>query len=193
MNIDLLPGFLLWILLALAVWHDIRSRRIPNKLVLPGALVGIILHSLLPGGAGFFNSPFGGLGVSASVAGFGIGMAMLLPMYLLRAMGAGDVKLMAMVGAFLGPEDVIGATLSSLVAGGLLALAVALWNRKLMQVLMNTHLMVVHSVIRALSGTGVTIDAPALPTGKLAYAIAITVGTAAYVYIAHTQGWSLLS
>ena len=90
-------------LLAAALWHDLRTRRIPNRLVLWGTVGGVVLNSMLPAGAGLFQQPFGGLGLLQSLAGAAAGLALLLPMYLLRALGAGDVKLMAMCGAFLGP------------------------------------------------------------------------------------------
>ncbi|MEG0884092.1 MAG: prepilin peptidase, partial [Janthinobacterium sp.] len=95
-----LPALLLCILLTGAVWHDMRSRRIPNGLVFGGALAALLLHAVLTPGAG-------GLGLPAALGGLALGLALLLPMYMLRALGAGDVKLMAMVGAFIGPQQVL--------------------------------------------------------------------------------------
>jgi len=112
---------LLLSLLVIAAWHDIRSRRIPNVLVFPGAVAGVLLNTLLP-------QQMGGLGIFDSLAGLGLGFVLLLPPYLLRAMGAGDVKLMAMTGAFLGANGVAGAFMYVLLAGGLLALAMA-WRQ----------------------------------------------------------------
>ncbi len=105
-------------LLLAATWFDVRSHRIPNKLVFWGALAGVLLHVALPEGRGFISSLPGGLGFLDALAGLGIGLAVFLPVYLLRAMGAGDVKLMAMVGAFLGPEQIWGAMLGVALAGG---------------------------------------------------------------------------
>jgi prepilin peptidase CpaA len=117
---SLIIGLLLS-LLFVAAWHDIRSRRIPNTLVLPGAIAGLLLNAMLP-------HEMGGLGIFDSLAGLGLGLVLLLPPYLLRAMGAGDVKLMAMTGAFLGVKGVVGAFMYILLAGGLLALAMA-WRQ----------------------------------------------------------------
>lgn len=185
----LLPGALLCALLAGAVWHDVKSRKIPNRLVFSGALAGLALHGLLPAGAGFITPPLGGLGVLSSLAGLGIGLATLLPMYALGAMGAGDVKLMAMVGAFLGPQGVIISALLSMVAGGLLAITVSMWNGNLVQVLTNTYQLLIGSLMHTLSGAGVRIDAPAVATGKLPYAIAIAAGTLIYIVLVITKAW----
>ncbi len=171
------------LLLAGAVWHDVRSRRIPNKLVLAGMLAGLALHTLLPTGAGFFSPDPGGLGLLGSLAGLGLGFGLLLPAWLLRAMGAGDVKLMAMVGAFLGAEGALAAVLLTMVAGGVMAIAAALWSGALTQVLANVRFMLTHSMIKAMSGSGVSLEAPAVATGRLPYAVAIATGTLAQILL----------
>ena len=56
-------------LLAAALWHDLRTRRIPNLLVLWGTLAGLILNSFVPSGAGLFDAAFGGLGLLQALAG----------------------------------------------------------------------------------------------------------------------------
>lgn len=188
-----LPGFTLCVLLALAVWHDVRTRRIPNRIVLLGALAGLALNTVLPAGAGLFDEPAGALGFHSALGGICVGLATLLPLYAIGAMGAGDVKLMAMVGAFLGPDAVIGAALLSLIAGGLLALAVAIWTGTLAGVLRNAYDLVLHAIFRAFAGTGVRIDKPATPTGSLAYAIAIMSGTGLNIFLTRTHAWSILS
>jgi prepilin peptidase CpaA len=189
----LMPALLLCALLAAAVWHDVKSRKIPNRLVFSGALAGLALHSLLPVGNGFINAPLGGLGFLASLQGLGIGLAILLPMYMLHAMGAGDVKLMAMVGAFLGPDAIIGTALLSMVAGGILAIIVALWNGKLRTALANSYYLTLHAFVSSLAGAGARMEAPATPSGKLAYAIAIAAGTLMYIFFVKTKVWSLIS
>lgn len=185
------PTLLLCALLGLAVWHDVRSRRIPNRLVFPGALAGLALHAALPSGSGLYTEPFGGLGLLTSLAGLALGLALLLPMYMLRAMGAGDVKLMAMSGAFLGPQAIFGAVLSSLMAGGLLALLVALWQGTLFNMLGNCYQLVRYSLFRALAGEGLQVDAPATPSAELPYAIAIAGGTLTYLFFTHMPVWDL--
>lgn len=101
---------LLLALLAAAVITDIRHRRIPNRLVVIGLIVGLAGHGLMDGWGGLAVASLGALA----------GLACLLPFYVSGGMGAGDVKLMAMCGAFLGPFHVVTAALATLVVGGLL-------------------------------------------------------------------------
>jgi prepilin peptidase CpaA len=174
----LLPLLLLCALLAAAVWHDLRARRIPNAVVLPGALLAIVLHALLPAGAGLFSSPMGGLGVLSALGGFALGLAFLLPLYALRLMGAGDVKMLAMVGAFVGAGQILTVTVATLLAGGVLALAVAAWERRLRSLVGNT----VHTALHAtLSGVHGAIPVPTAASGRLPYAVAIATGSLACV------------
>jgi prepilin peptidase CpaA len=188
----LLPIVLLACLLAWAVASDVRSRRIPNKLVVLGLLAGLTLQAAVTPGAGLFSEPFGALGLLKASAGMVLGLVLLLPMYALGAMGAGDVKLMAMLGAFLGPLDILGAGLSSVLAGGLLALLVALFQGSLRKVTGNVKVMVLGSVLRGMSGGSARIDAPLAATGQLPYAVAIAAGTVSYLLLTRYFGWSLL-
>jgi len=184
-----LPLLLLLGLLAAAVWHDVKARRIPNTLVLPGALAGLALQGLLPAGAGLYSQPFGALGLLLGLAGMALGLAMLLPMYMLGTMGAGDVKLLAMAGAFLGPQQVLGAGLLSLLAGGVLGLAVAARRGDLARVWNNLRTMLLSTVLRRIGGGGVSVDAPATPTGQLPYAIAIAAGTSLQLLLSDLPAW----
>ena len=110
---------ILIILLQIAVWQDIRHYRIPNTVVFSGTIIGMTLHSLLP-------QDMGAIGILTSLAGLSVGLLILFPLYILRAMGAGDIKLMAMIGTFVGPSSILMITVYVLLAGGILALSVAL-------------------------------------------------------------------
>lgn len=161
--------------------QDVRSRRIPNKQVLIGIVLGVLLNGLLPEGSGFNSATPGGLGWLVALQGLGVGMAVLLPIYWLRAMGAGDVKLMAMVGAFLGPTDVLGAVLATFIAGGLMALIMALWSGQLVNLLRNIKLILLGGFVKMSAGQLPLMNDLPVSVGKLPYAVAITVGTLGYL------------
>lgn len=181
-------GPLLFLLL-LAAWSDARSHRIPNRLVFGGALLGVVLHLVLPAGEGLVAALPGRLGGPAAVGGLLIGLAAFLPLYLLRAMGAGDVKLMAMVGAFLGPRDVLGALLCVALAGGLLSIAVALRRGVLRAMLRNIRLLAQGGAMAATAGT-LPDFAGLQPSARLPYGVAIAAGTAGYLLYRISQlGW----
>jgi prepilin peptidase CpaA len=186
-----LPLILLCCLLTLAVWNDVRTRRIPNGLVFGGALLGLVLNTLFGPGDSLFTTPFGGLGLLWSLAGLGTGLGLLLPMYMLRTLGAGDVKLMAMVGAFVGPQAALGCTVVTLLAGGVLALGVAAMTGRLLPLLRNTFQMGLHAMFRVLGGERVQIEAPAEASGRLPYAVAIAAGTLPYLVYGAITGNSL--
>jgi prepilin peptidase CpaA len=112
-----------------AIRAGLRERRIPNQLVLTGIAAGLLLHTVLPGGNGFLAALPGGVGPGQSLGGLIIAAAALLPFYRMGAVGAGQVKLMAAVGAILGPADIIPAVLGTLLAGGGVGLAVTLRRR----------------------------------------------------------------
>lgn len=173
-----LPLILLFALLAAAVFHDVRARRIPNAVVFPGMLAALVLHAVLPAGDGLFAAQMGGSGLLQSLGGLGLGLALLLPMYALRLMGAGDVKLLAMVGAFVGAGQVLTVGLVTLVAGGVLALVFAAWQGSLRRLVGNAWQMAMHTTFSALAGS---ISAPVTPpqaaSGRLPYAVAIAVAT----------------
>jgi prepilin peptidase CpaA len=104
----------LLIFVAAAAIVDLRTRRIPNLLTVSAAAVGLALNL----------SRIGGPGAVTSGAGILTGFAAFLPFYLAGGFGAGDVKAMAAVGAFLGPKGVLLAATCTLLVGGLGALAV---------------------------------------------------------------------
>lgn len=172
---------LLVLLLALAVWHDVRARRIPNAVVLSGAVLALALHAVLPPGLGFASALPGGLGPLKSLAGLAVGLAALLPLYVLRAMGAGDVKLMAMVGAFLGPIDALGAVVGALIAGVALSVVVGLKAGVLSRTAHNIRLIVYSAYARLSAASGPVFDPRTDTAAKVPYAIAIAVGTGGFL------------
>lgn len=142
---------------------DLRSRRIPNQLTAAMAASGI----------GLAAAGLSGVSTAASFAGLVAGLVLMMPGHLLGATGAGDVKLMAGAGSILGVHLILNAFLFTAVAGGMLAVVVALQRRRLQA---------------TLAGTGRLIAAPgALPrelrgaatSSRFAYGPAIALGTVA--------------
>jgi prepilin peptidase CpaA len=95
---------------------DLRTQRIPNALSAMAALLGLIAQVSLNGGPGLLSA----------LAGAAIGLGMFLPFYLLRAVGAGDVKAMATVGIFLGAQATLLAVAFTLIAGAIVGVIVLL-------------------------------------------------------------------
>ncbi|WP_306392983.1 A24 family peptidase [Telluria beijingensis] len=184
-----LPLLLLFALLGAAVWHDVRARRIPNAIVFPGMLAAFALHALLPAGQGLFGAEPGGLGLLQSLCGWGLGLALLLPMYALRLMGAGDVKLLAMVGAFVGAGQILTVGMFTLVAGGVLALAFAAWQGSLRRLVANAYHMAMHTTFSALAGSiAAPVTPPEAASGRLPYAVAIAVASVGCVLWIRVHG-----
>jgi prepilin peptidase CpaA len=104
---------LLAMVLAAAV-YDVRYRRIPNWLTLAGVLAGVALN-------GFLDQGRPGLFVS-SLLGLAMAFGVYFVLYALRAMGAGDVKLMAAVGAVVGWPNWFGIFIVTAIIGGIMAL-----------------------------------------------------------------------
>jgi prepilin peptidase CpaA len=107
-------------LAAIAAFWDVRERRIPNWLTFPAAAVGLLL-GMLSGWQGFVFS----------ARGLVVGLALLMIPYLMQGQGAGDVKLLAALGSFVGGLQVTRLLLLGLLCYPLIALFFVLRERKL--------------------------------------------------------------
>jgi prepilin peptidase CpaA len=118
--------------------YDIRYRRIPNWLVLAGLIFGLALNTFL--GPVLSRSVWTGL----RHAGLGLGLAFLIyfPLYLLRGMGAGDVKLMAAVGSIVGPGNWIVIFIISALLGGIFAITLSLAKGRLRRTMWNVAFLI---------------------------------------------------
>lgn len=164
------------LLLIIAAVSDLRSHRIPNWLVFGGVLFGSIYNTAFP--------PTPHDSVLFPLGGAGLALLLFLPLYLLRAMGAGDVKLMAMAGAFLGPADVLYAMLASMIAGGLFALAYVLAKGTAARMWKNLASVFQHCLMNTFNGGAEAIRIESNQSaGKLPYGVAIASGTGAYLIL----------
>ena len=112
-----------------AAVYDVRYRRIPNWLSLTGVLIGLALN-------GFLDQGRPGLFVS-SMLGLAIAFCVYFVLYALRAMGAGDVKLMAAVGAILGWPNWFGVFIVTAILGGAMALILVVARGRVKKTLWN--------------------------------------------------------
>lgn len=169
----------LLVLLMTAVASDMRQRRIPNVLVLAGLALGVLLHGFgapSAGDGGIFSPQGGAIGAWRAIGGAATGLLLFLPLYLLRTLGAGDVKLMAAVGAFAGAAATVNLSLFVLLAGGVLALARMAVARNARLVMQNT----LATLGQMLPGSVDTFDARSRTAWRMPYALAILGGVLAY-------------
>jgi prepilin peptidase CpaA len=110
---------------------DVSRSRIPNVLTFAAAALAIVFHAIVPGG----------LGVMHAALGLTVGLAVFFPLFALGAMGAGDVKLMAAIGAWIGWKSIVMVALYGSVAGGILALLFALRRNYLRTALGNIRML----------------------------------------------------
>jgi prepilin peptidase CpaA len=102
-------------LAAMAAVSDLRSRRVSNELVLVILFAGLARHVLALDAGAF----------AVALAGAALGLALLLPAFVVRWVGGGDVKLLAALGAWLGPWGILIGGAYGIALGGLLAIAMA--------------------------------------------------------------------
>lgn len=166
-------GICLLGLLALAAASDLHSRRIPNWLIVTGLTMALATQCWLHGAA---------QGYSSWTLGVMTGAGLFLPLWLLRGMGAGDVKLMAMVGAFVGPELAFEIVLLTCTIGGIWALAVVVFRRALKSA--GTNMLTILLSRGGQCGSLLeTRKGAALPSvGSLPYGVAIALGTLSVMF-----------
>jgi prepilin peptidase CpaA len=111
-----------------------------------------------------------------------VGLGLFLPLYLLRAMGAGDVKLLAMVGAFLGPTDTFRVALATMIIGGVMAIVFVVLKGTVGRLAQNLRSLFQVGLLDVLVGRAPDLQlAPSLSAGRLPYGVAISAGTMGYL------------
>jgi prepilin peptidase CpaA len=159
-------------LAAVACGWDLRTRRIPQVLTLGGALAAVVFHSVNGGS---------NAGV-ASAAGWFVGIAIFFLPFALGGLGAGDVKLLGAIGAWLGPMNAIWVGLYAGAAGGILAIFVALTKGYLIQAVGNVGVMLAYWRLHGIKPLPeITLEHSRGP--RLAYAVPIFAGTVATLWL----------
>ena len=124
---------LLALIVVAAAILDLRWKRVPNWLTLPGLLLGIAVNTIL----------FRGEGLRSSLEGLGLAFLIYFPLYVLRAMGGGDVKLMAAVGSIAGPGNWLRIFFFTLLFGAVAAIILMFARRRVRRTLENMWLILV--------------------------------------------------
>lgn len=163
-------------ILALAVFFDLRERRIPNSLILVGLVAGLVVSIMASGMQGLL----------AALGGIAIGAGAFVPFFALRWLGAGDVKLMGVVGGFVGLGSIGPVLLYTLLAGGIVGAIAVLASGRTMPFFSNLW-----RGIRSLTVLKMTGELPINEsTGgqgsggsvlRIPYAVAIAAGTIAWM------------
>jgi len=156
---------------------DVASRRIPNNLTYTAMLVAIVGRFGLQGWHGLGSAIAGGL----------VGGGAFLVFFLIHAMGAGDVKLITAVGCFVGPALAIEIVFASAIAGGILAILIALWQGRLRTVLGNVgELIKFHAAVGPEVHPTLNLSNP--HSVRLPYGIAIAAGVLFSVVALYFRG-----
>lgn len=162
-------SFLLLIAVVLAVVAaimDLRQHRIPNWLTYPGIVLGFGCRGAL----------LGWKGLVSALAGCLLAGGVMFLFFMVRAMGAGDVKIMAAIGAFVGPGNAVAVLLATAICGGVLAIIYAVYRKRMISTLKNLG-----SVLRFHAWAGVqahpevNLDNP--EALRMPYGLAIALGT----------------
>lgn len=176
----LFAGLLL--MLALATFSDIKERKIPNALVIFGLLYSLFFQYILSGMAGGFDW----------ILGVSVGFLCFIPLYVLRGMAAGDVKLMMAVGGFLGFPLIIKAVLYVFLSGGVMVVVFVTFKGRFKHLINNLRVMFTDLYIKSTSGVNVADDYVLKNSaGRMPYALAIAAGTLIALFL-DTSGSDLI-
>ncbi len=167
-------GFIL-----LCTIFDLRERRIPNPLTVAGVLVGIATNLV------YFGLP----GLWASLAGFAILAGVLVFPFALGGIGGGDVKMMAALGALLGPVPALGALITGTILGGAIMLVHLARLGRLREKLMSTRVALTTALATS-SLAPLRVSAHGADTVALPYSVPLGLGAIAVVAISRMVGGS---
>jgi prepilin peptidase CpaA len=166
---------LLFALLVTAACIDWRTHRIPNRLVVAGIVIALACSIAFPVHRGY--------GLAPAIEGLLFGFLATFPLYAMRVMGAGDVKLIAMVGGFVGWPEIPYVLVSIFIAGGAIAVIHATRHRLWGRLAINFKAGMQHLLMAAATGTRPVQAAAESSAGKLPYALSIASGTVGYLVL----------
>jgi prepilin peptidase CpaA len=152
----------------IAGWTDLRSRRIPNWLTVPGLLVGVAANTVLSGWSG----------LKASLLGAAVGLALLLPFVVLRSLGAGDWKLAGALGAFTGSSVLVDLLLGSVLVAGVMAMALVVYKGRTRETIRNIGHILASLATFHVPGERVSLDNP--DSLKVPYGVALALTVVLY-------------
>jgi prepilin peptidase CpaA len=157
-----------------AGWLDWRTRRIPNWLTVPALSLGLLLSAVL-----------GVPGLKSSLEGVGVGLGVLLPFVLLRALGAGDWKLVGALGAFLGLQRLIIVLLGTVLIAGIMSAVEVIRQQKVRQTFHNLLMIfLAFSTFHINNARAITLDNPGLL--KVPFGVAAALSTGLFFVIIST-------
>ncbi len=160
----------------IAGYTDWRWRRIPNWLTVPALSLGIVLGAVMGGWAG----------AKSSLLGAGLGLLLLLPFVVIRALGAGDWKLVGALGSYLGPQRLITVLFATIILAGIMALVLVIWKGRFRQTLRNMGRMLAAFGSFHLPGKELTLDDP--QSSKVPFGVAVA---AAVIFYTAGQFWGV--
>ncbi|MES3022670.1 MAG: prepilin peptidase [Pseudomonadota bacterium] len=168
MSISIVIDLFMLVLVTSAGVQDLLQRRIANRLVGVFLLLALALHLAAGGFAAAWSYWF---------CGAATGMALFLPLYMLRGMAGGDVKLMAGVGAFAGPASALEIALATFCIGGVMALVIVLARGRVRDLLTNLLALLRPLYLRVAGMATAAEPLPAASVGNMPYGLAIALGT----------------
>jgi len=160
-SVWLLAGFL-------ALWAgglDWRYRRIPNWLTVPGFVAGVAVNTVVDGWSG----------TKSSLLGAGLGLLLLLPLVLVKALGGGDWKLVGALGACLGPSRLIAVLIGTIFVAGVMAIGLIVYKRRVRESARNMWHMLKAFLTLHLPGREVSLDNPDAAKIPFGVSVAVTV------------------